>query len=366
MYFYESTSTDPYENLALEEHLFETLPEGAGLFMLWQNTDAVIIGRYQNAAEEIDAAYVKENGIAVVRRMSGGGAVFHDLGGLNYTLITDDAASPGETASDSAESPIWQVCMAPLLAVLRGYGLDAQFTGRNDIEIGGRKIAGCAQYARGSRTLHHGCILFDTDLSRVAAALQGKPPKDGQPLAVYTSKADKSVRARVTTIRACLDAMRTQLAQDRGEPAMPDIAAGIVPDMETFRRDLHSAYSAAEGGSLTPCVLTAADAAAVRRLQEEKYRTWEWNYGYRTDYQVHREQRFAAGLVAADMDVEGGRIRAVRFSGDFFADGDLTAFERSLAGLALDETLLAALRERGADAVIAGIGTEDLAALLTA
>ena len=99
MYFYESTSTDPYENLALEEHLFETLPEGAGLFMLWQNTDAVIIGRYQNAAEEIDAAYVKENGIAVVRRMSGGGAVFHDLGGLNYTLITD-AESPVPTKTE--------------------------------------------------------------------------------------------------------------------------------------------------------------------------------------------------------------------------------------------------------------------------
>lgn len=335
MYFYESPSTDPYENLALEEHLFETLPEGAGLFMLWQNTDAVIIGRYQNAAEEIETAYVKENGIAVVRRMSGGGAVFHDLGGLNYTLITDDA-----------ESPIWKACMAPLLAVLRGYGLDAQFTGRNDIEIGGRKIAGCAQYARGSRTLHHGCILFDTDLSKVTAALRGKPPRDGQAAAVFTSKADQSVRSRVTTVRACLGAQQ------------PDIAA--------FRRDLHSAYSAAEGGSLTPCVLTAADAAAVRRLQEEKYRTWEWNYGYRTDYQVHREQRFAAGLVAADMDVEGGRIKAVRFSGDFFADGDLAALESSLAGLALDETLLTALRARGADAVIAGIGAEDLAALLTA
>lgn len=346
MYFYESTSTDPYENLALEEHLFGTLPEGAGLFMLWQNTDAVIIGRYQNAAEEIDAAYVKENGIAVVRRMSGGGAVFHDLGGLNYTLITDDAESPVPTDGSADADAVWQACMAPLLAVLRGYGLDAQFTGRNDIEIGGRKIAGCAQYARGGRTLHHGCILFDSDLSRVAAALRGKPPRDGQAAAVFTSKADQSVRSRVTTVRACLGAQQ------------PDIAA--------FRRDLHSAYSVAEGGSLTPCVLTAADAAAVRRLQEEKYRTWEWNYGYRTDYQVHREQRFAAGLVAADLDVEGGRIRAVRFSGDFFADGDLTAFERSLAGLALDETLLAALRERGADAVIAGIGTEDLAALLTA
>lgn len=329
MYFYESTSTDPYENLALEEHLFETLPEGAGLFMLWQNTDAVIIGRYQNAAEEIDAAYVKENGIAVVRRMSGGGAVFHDLGGLNYTLITDDAASP-----------IWKACMAPLLAVLRGYGLDAQFTGRNDIEIGGRKIAGCAQYARGSRTLHHGCILFDTDLSKVAAALDPGEAK-------FLSKSDKSVRTRVTTVRTC----RADLS------------------IERFRQDLRAAYGQmAAAGGLTPYALSEADNAAIWRLREGKYRTWEWNYGYRADYQVRRQKKFPAGLVTADMDVKGGVIERIHLSGDFFlaqAGSTVEKIEQALCGLPLNDELAERIRAAlDADTVLHGISAAGLAALL--
>ena len=130
MYYYESPTTDPYENLAIEEHLFETLPAGAGLFILWQNSDAVIVGKYQNTAEEIHAAYVREHGVAVVRRMSGGGAVYHDLGGLNYPLILDE-----ESPDDADQNAVWQQCMAPLLAVLRSYGLDAQFSGRNDILV---------------------------------------------------------------------------------------------------------------------------------------------------------------------------------------------------------------------------------------
>lgn len=329
MYFYESTSTDPYENLALEEHLFETLPEGAGLFMLWQNTDAVIIGRYQNAAEEIDAAYVKENGIAVVRRMSGGGAVFHDLGGLNYTLITDDAASP-----------IWKACMAPLLAVLRGYGLEAQFSGRNDIEIGGRKIAGCAQYARGGRTLHHGCILFDTDLSKVAAALDPGEAK-------FLSKSDKSVRTRVTTVRTC----RADLS------------------IERFRQDLRAAYGQmAAAGGLTPYALSEADNAAIWRLREGKYRTWEWNYGYRADYQVRRQKKFPAGLVTADMDVKGGVIERIHLSGDFFptqAGSTVEKIEQVLCGLPLNDELAERIRAAlDADTVLHGISAAGLAALL--
>ena len=103
MYYYESTTTDPCENLATEEYFFETLPAGTGLFMLWQNRDAVIVGKYQNTAEEINTAYVREHGIEVVRRMSGGGAVFHDLGGLNYTIITDEEESPSDASSESAD-----------------------------------------------------------------------------------------------------------------------------------------------------------------------------------------------------------------------------------------------------------------------
>ena len=340
MNFYESTSTDPYENLALEEHLFETLPEGAGLFMLWQNTDAVIIGRYQNAAEEIDAAYVKENGIAVVRRMSGGGAVFHDLGGLNYTLITDDAESPVPTDGSADADAVWQACMAPLLAVLRGYGLEAQFSGRNDIEIGGRKIAGCAQYARGGRTLHHGCILFDTDLSKVAAALDPGEAK-------FLSKSDKSVRTRVTTVRTC----RADLS------------------IERFRQDLRAAYGQmAAAGGLTPYALSEADNAAIWRLREGKYRTWEWNYGYRADYQVRRQKKFPAGLVTADMDVKGGVIERIHLSGDFFlaqAGSTVEKIEQALCGLPLNDELAERIRAAlDADTVLHGISAAGLAALL--
>ena len=340
MYFYESTSTDPYENLALEEHLFETLPEGAGLFMLWQNTDAVIIGRYQNAAEEIDAAYVKENGIAVVRRMSGGGAGFHDLGGLNYTLITDDAESPVPTDGSADADAVWQACMAPLLAVLRGYGLEAQFSGRNDIEIGGRKIAGCAQYARGGRTLHHGCILFDTDLSKVAAALDPGEAK-------FLSKSDKSVRTRVTTVRTC----RADLS------------------IERFRQDLRAAYGQmAAAGGLTPYALSEADNAAIWRLREGKYRTWEWNYGYRADYQVRRQKKFPAGLVTADMDVKGGVIERIHLSGDFFlaqAGSTVEKIEQALCGLPLNDELAERIRAAlDADTVLHGISAAGLAALL--
>ena len=353
MYFYESTSTDPYENLALEEHLFGTLPEGAGLFMLWQNTDAVIIGRYQNAAEEIDTAYVKENGIAVVRRMSGGGAVFHDLGGLNYTLITDDAESPVPTDGSADADAVWQACMAPLLAVLRGYGLEAQFSGRNDIEIGGRKIAGCAQNARGGRTLHHGCILFDTDLSKVAAALDPGEAK-------FLSKSDKSVRTRVTTIRACLAAQRE---------AAPGTAGSAVPDMHAFRQDLRAAYGQmAAAGGLTPYALSEADNAAIWRLREGKYRTWEWNYGYRADYQVRRQKKFPAGLVTADMDVKGGVIERIHLSGDFFlaqAGSNVEKIEQALCGLPLNDELAERIRAAlDADTVLHGISAAGLAALL--
>ncbi len=396
MYYYESPTTDPYENLASEEHLFETLPAGAGLFMLWQNSDAVIVGKYQNTAEEVHAAYVREHGVAVVRRMSGGGAVYHDLGGLNYTLILDEESPCGAEdpelpagSSDAAEQDaVWRQCMAPLLAVLRSYGLDAQFSGRNDILVrspqpaaddGGavgddaaddwRKIAGCAQYSRGSRTLHHGCILFDTDLEKVAAALTPGEAK-------FVSRSDKSVRTRVTTIRACQEKISRQESE-----AMPEQSGGKKSDvmnemprqiitMEQFQQDLRRAYDTS-----APYLLTAEDWKAIRKLRDEKYRTWEWNYGFRADYQVHRERRFAAGLVAADMDVRGGCIEAVRFSGDFFADGDIAALEEALQGLLLDEQLAEHLQARlggqdgprqgGCDSPIRGVSIEELARLLT-
>ena len=361
MYYYESTTTDPYENLAIEEHLFETLPAGAGLFMLWQNSDAVIVGKYQNTAEEIHAAYVREHGVAVVRRMSGGGAVYHDLGGLNYTLILDE-----ESPDAADQDAVWRQCMAPLLAVLRSYGLDAQFSGRNDIlarspraaaDDGGavgddaaddwRKIAGCAQYSRGSRTLHHGCILFDTDLEKVAAALTPGEAK-------FVSRSDKSVAARVTTIRACLVGMRVQ-TPETAEGAEGEARQPVT--MDQFRQDLRQAY-----GTSVPYALSAEDLDAIRRLRDEKYRTWEWNYGFRADYDVKKVRRFEAGTVQAEMTVRGGRIEEVRFSGDFFADSDLTELETALQEQPLDEHLVDKLLEKE---YIRGVSAMELMRLLT-
>lgn len=365
MFFYESPSTDPYENLALEEYLFETLPAGEGLLMLWQNRDAVIVGKYQNTAEEINAAYVRDHCIAVVRRLSGGGAVYHDLGGLNYTLITDEE-SPAD--GESGEELIWQKYMTPVLSVLAGYGLKAEFSGRNDILIEGKKIAGCAQYARGGRMLHHGCILFDSDLSKVSQALSPGEAK-------FVSKSDKSVASRVTTICACL------------------ATADRIPDVADFRADLREAYrkwsaaadtdsvmldrgaAASAGGTLhgaaerfLPYELSDADLAAVRKLQEEKYSTWEWNFGFRGDYQVRRQRKFPAGLVTAEMDARQGYIKRVRFSGDFFSEGEVAALEEALKGIALDEHLADYLADyfAGSEAGrIRGVSARELADLLT-
>ncbi len=363
MYYYESPTTDPYENLAIEEHLFETLPAGAGLFMLWQNSDAVIVGKYQNTAEEIHAAYVREHDVAVVRRMSGGGAVYHDLGGLNYTLIIDEESPGAGVDRSGAADPdaVWRQCMTPLLAVLRSYGIDAQFSGRNDILVrspqavmngddtadGWRKIAGCAQYSRGSRTLHHGCILFDTDLEKVTAALTPGEAK-------FVSRSDKSVAARVTTIRACLDGLRVQ-APGAAEEAEEEARRAVT--MEQFRQDLRQAY-----GTSVPYALSAEDLDAIRRLRDEKYRTWEWNYGFRADYEVKKVRRFEAGTVQAAMTVRGGRIEEVQFSGDFFADNDLTELEAALQGQPLDEHLAENLPEKE---YIRGVSAEDLVRMLT-
>jgi lipoate-protein ligase A len=181
MLIYRNDNTDPYLNLALEEHLLTTSRQDC--FMLWRNRPAIIVGRNQNTAEEINAAFVRDRGVAVVRRLSGGGAVYHDLGNLNYTFI----------AHDSRRSFDFAGFAQPILAVLRSLGVAAEFAGRNDLLIDGRKFSGNAQYVQGGKVLHHGTLLFDSDLTVLGQALAVKPEK-------YESKGVKSVASRVTNI----------------------------------------------------------------------------------------------------------------------------------------------------------------------
>lgn len=324
MFYLESPSRDPYFNLALEEYVFERMDKSKSYFMLWQNDNTIVVGKYQNTAEEIDQAYVDAHGIRVARRLSGGGAVYHDKGNLNFTFIVDRADAPGLN---------FKIFVEPVIQALARFGVHAAFTGRNDLTIDGMKFSGNAQYARRGRLLHHGCIMLDSNLTSVADALRVKEAK-------FASKAVKSVRSRVTTINA---------------------HAPAPISMEDFKGALKECAMAS--GELEPCTLTEEDLAAIRKLRDEKYATWAWNYGFSPAYDMRREMKFPAGLVTAHLSAEGGKIKAVRFYGDFFG-GELGELEGAMVGLPLDGHLTEALEALRVGDYMSGITAEELSRLL--
>ena len=325
MIYLESPSRDPYFNLALEEYVFERMDKSKSYFLLWQNDNTIVVGKYQNTAEEIDQAYVDAHHIRVARRLSGGGAVYHDRGNLNFTFIVDRADAPGLN---------FKIFVRPVVEALARFGVHAAFTGRNDLTIDGMKFSGNAQYARRGRLLHHGCIMLDSNLTSVADALRVKEAK-------FDSKAVKSVRSRVTTINA---------------------HAPAPISMEDFKGALKECAMAS--GALEPYTLTEEDLAAVRKLRDEKYATWAWNYGCSPAYDMRREMKFPAGLVTAHLSAEHGKIKAVRFYGDFFGNGELGELERAMAGLPLDGHLTEALEALRVGDYMSGITAEELSRLL--
>lgn len=325
MRYIESDSKDPYFNLALEEFVFERLPREESYFMLWQNANSIIIGKYQNALEEINQQYVDERGIRVARRLSGGGAVYHDTGNLNFTFIVDQ-----KNSSDFDFS----VFVEPVVEALRRLGVEAEFGGRNDIMIGGRKISGNSQYVKKGRIMHHGCIMLDSNLENVVDALRVKPAK-------FQSKNIQSVRSRVTTIN---------------ENAPRHIT------MEEFKAALRAQVLGDAGA--VPYELTEEDLAKVQALRDGKYATWEWNYGRAKKFSMEREEKFPAGLVTVHMEAEDGRIREIAISGDFFGNGDIRELEEGLAGVALDEHLEERLAELDLGEYMSGITPAELAGLI--
>ena len=325
MLYLESPTRDPYFNLALEEYLFEELGRSRPCFMLWQNDNTIVVGKYQNTAEEINQAFVDAHHIRVARRLSGGGAVYHDKGNLNFTFVVDQGSNPAFN---------FKIFVQPVVEALARFGVHAEFTGRNDLTIDGMKFSGNAQYARHGRLLHHGCIMLDSNLTDVADALRVKEAK-------FASKAVKSVRSRVTTINA---------------------HAPSPISMADFKGALRACAMAS--GELEPYALTEADVLAVQKLRDEKYATWAWNYGFSPPYDMVRERKFPAGLVTAHLSAEGGKIKAVRLYGDFFGSGELGELESAMAGLPLDGRLAEALEALHVEHYMSGITAAELAALL--
>ncbi|MDR1785442.1 MAG: lipoate--protein ligase [Spirochaetaceae bacterium] len=298
MTYIKSAHTEPYFNLALEQYVFDCLSPEDDYFMLWQNDNAIIIGKHQNTMEEINADFVVEHGIKVARRLSGGGAVYHDLGNLNFTFITGLREGSGGRGFD------FRSFCEPIAEALREMGVEAEISGRNDMTIGGKKFSGNAQYVKGGRVMHHGTLLFDSNLDVVSQALKVAPEK-------VESKGVKSVRSHITNIKPFLP---TPLS-------LGDFWAAL-------ERAMGSRFT------LTPRELTQEDLAEVRRLRDEVYATWEWNYGFSPAYKVRKSRRVeGCGTIQVFMDIKrGGVIGGVEFYGDYFGNGDSREVAHKLGG----------------------------------
>ncbi|MBE6018596.1 MAG: lipoate--protein ligase [Lachnospiraceae bacterium] len=325
MIYIESPSTDPYYNLALEEFVFEKLDRSRSYFMLWQNANTVVIGKYQNTAEEIDQEAIDANHTKVVRRLSGGGAVYHDSGNLNFTIITDQSGH---------EDFNFRVFAEPVVRALAKIGVTAECTGRNDITINGMKFSGNSQYIKNGRILHHGCIMLDSNIKLVSEIL--KPSK-----AKFESKAAKSVISRVTTIN---------------EHAPHPVS------MDEFKELLKNEISLME--PLEPITITAEQQEYIKSLKDSKYATWEWNYGKSPAYNVRKEKKFPSCLLSVFMQVEKGRIESIKFYGDFFGNADIEELEKALYHVSLDNDLERTLEKAEPGRFINGITPKDLYSFL--
>ena len=293
--YLDLTTTDPAFNLAMEQYVFDSLPADRMYVMLWQNDNAIIIGKHQNTLAEINEAYVREKGIKVVRRLSGGGAVYHDLGNLNFTIIAD--------AGDDDQMDFQLFCQ-PVLNALQKLGVKAELNGRNDLTIDGRKFSGNAQYQKNGRVMHHGTILFDSNPEVLANALQVDEEK-------IKAKGVRSVRSRVTNVRP-------HLPKDMSLPE--------------FRQLLLENILEETPGEAYP--LTDADVAAVTAIQKERYGTWQWNYGASPACDLQLRRRFeGCGTVEAYLKLNHGIIEGLTFRGDFFSAEDPATLASQLAGL---------------------------------
>jgi lipoate---protein ligase len=309
MLYIESRNTNPHHNLAMEQLVFEKLGGENDCFMLWQNNNSIIIGRHQNTLEEIDSDFVRENNITVARRLSGGGAVYHDLGNLNFTFIT---------AADKQKGIDFSAFCEPIREALCSLGVPVEFSGRNDMTVEGKKFSGNAQYVKDGKVMHHGTILYDSDLYILSQAL--KPPSDK-----IESRGIKSVKSRVTNIRPYMKA----------DMPVTDFWAAL----ENY---FFKAFNMRE------FALSPAYNAEVEELRRKIYSRWSWNYGNSPPYSLRKVRRIeGCGKIEILLDVaKDGIIKDIAFYGDFFGNRELSELGEKLIGLHFEHGELTAALEK--------------------
>ncbi|USK76101.1 lipoate--protein ligase [Peribacillus frigoritolerans] len=297
--------TDPRINLAIEEYALKYLNIDETYLLFYINRPSIIIGRNQNTIEEINSDYVDEKGITVVRRLSGGGAVYHDLGNLNFSFITKD---------DGDSFHNFKKFTQPVVETLEKLGIHAELSGRNDILAEGKKISGNAMFSTKGRMFSHGTLLFQSEMDHIVSALKVKKDK-------IESKGIKSIRSRVGNIADFLK-----------EPM----------SVEEFRSFLLQNIFK-DTGKVTEYVLTETDWEKIHEISEDRYQNWEWNYGKSPKFNLQNSHRFPVGSVDIRLEVNRGIIENCKIYGDFFGVGEVTDIERKLTGTRYEKEAISRL-----------------------
>lgn len=287
----DSPSHDAYFNIALEEYLLYQYPTEE-IFLLYVNAPSIIVGKFQNTLAEINLDYVKEKHIKVVRRMSGGGAVYHDLGNLNFSF---------HTLLGKNDFMDFSQFTSPVVKLLNELNVPAKLEGRNDLLIEGKKFSGNAKLAKNGKMIQHGTILFNSDMSVLGDALKINPLK-------YVDKAIKSNRSRVTNLIDYLPA----------EMTTEDLKSLLID--EIAKSEEQSIFY----------TLTDQDLVGVEELIKTKYQTWDWNFGFSPNYNFKNAKKIPAGFIEVHLDVEKGIIKKAKIFGDFFASAPIEELENLL------------------------------------
>lgn len=295
---FESDSFDPYYNLAIEQFLLETVEEDTCILYLWQNANTVVIGRNQNAWKECRSALLEEEGGRLARRLSGGGAVFHDLGNLNFTFLMPQA--------DYNLDKQMQV----IQTAVESCGIPTERSGRNDILAEGQKFSGNAFYKNGRQAYHHGTLLVDVDKEKLGRYLSPSKKK-------LQSKGVASVRSRVVNLKEL----------------NPELT------INKLKTALKTAFSGVYGAEADSILKSELDQNVILQLQQRN-ESWEWNYGREIPFTYEYEQRFEWGEVHIKVQVENGIIRQIKVYSDSMDWEVSSKLEENLIGSRFSEARL--------------------------
>ncbi|RSL31656.1 lipoate--protein ligase [Salibacterium salarium] len=288
--------TDPRINLAIEEFALHhmDLDKEDTYLLFYVNKPSIIIGKNQNTIEEINVDYVDQHGIHVVRRLSGGGAVYHDLGNLNFSFLTKD---------DGDSFHNFKKFTQPVVDALNSMGVPAEMSGRNDLQVDGKKISGNAQFSSKNRMFSHGTLMLDSKTENIVSALNVKDEK-------IRSKGIKSIKSRIGNIN---DYLQEPLSVDNFKDLLLRFIFENETDIPTYK-------------------LTEEDWKQVHQIADRRYNNWDWNYGKSPSFDIQRSKKFDAGLIDVRFNVKKGIIQECKIYGDFFGVSEVADIERALEG----------------------------------